>query len=89
LLHPSGGAIDPLEWLELREWRNWQTRQVEGLVVAIPCRFKSCFPHSLLDLEDLFHRGAKGPRNPQRQRRSIAIGLQGNDRLPRYADAVS
>ena len=28
-----------------REWRNWQTRQVEGLVVAIPCRFKSCFPH--------------------------------------------
>ena len=27
-----------------REWRNWQTRQVEGLVVVIPCRFKSCFP---------------------------------------------
>ena len=31
----------------LREWRNWQTRQVEGLVVVIPCRFKSCFPHFL------------------------------------------
>jgi hypothetical protein len=30
---------------EPREWRNWQTRQLEGLVVVIPCRFKSCFPH--------------------------------------------
>ena len=28
-----------------REWRNWQTHQLEGLAVAIPCRFKSCFPH--------------------------------------------
>src|SRR6185436_13473627 len=27
------------------EWRNWQTHQLEGLAVAIPCRFKSCLRH--------------------------------------------
>ena len=31
-----------------REWWNWQTRQLEGLVLAIACRFKSCFPQFLL-----------------------------------------
>ena len=28
------------------EWRNWQTRQVEGLVIARSCRFKSCLRQS-------------------------------------------
>ncbi len=23
-------------------WRNWQTRQLEGLVLARECRFNSC-----------------------------------------------
>jgi hypothetical protein len=32
----------------MREWWNWQTRQLEGLVLAIACRFKSCFPQSSL-----------------------------------------
>src|SRR5205814_1586662 len=31
----------------LRSWRNWQTHQLEGLAVAIPCRFKPCRPHSV------------------------------------------
>ena len=28
-----------------RKWRNWQTHQLEGLAVAIPCRFESYLPH--------------------------------------------
>ena len=28
----------------MRVWRNWQTRQIQVLV-ATPCRFKSCHPH--------------------------------------------
>ncbi len=30
----------------MRSWRNWQTRQVEGLVPAMACWFKSSRPHS-------------------------------------------
>ena len=29
----------------MRSWRNWQTRQVEGLVPAMACWFKSSRPH--------------------------------------------
>ena len=29
----------------LREWRNWQTRMIQGHVFVRTCRFKSCFPH--------------------------------------------
>ena len=29
----------------LRQWRNWQTHQLEGLAVAIPWRFESSLPH--------------------------------------------
>ena len=52
-----GGNLDWLgKWLRLsfglptnsREWRNWQTHQLEGLAVAIPCRFKSCLAHFFL-----------------------------------------
>ena len=28
-----------------RIWRNRQTRQLEGLVGATSCKFKSCYPH--------------------------------------------
>ena len=42
-LPPLGGTIA----LQTRKWRNWQTHQLEGLAVAIPCRFKSYLPHIL------------------------------------------
>ena len=29
----------------VRQWRNWQTHQLEGLTVAIPWRFESSLPH--------------------------------------------
>ncbi len=29
----------------VRRWRNWQTRQLEGLVGATPWRFESSSPH--------------------------------------------
>lgn len=31
----------------MRSWGNWQTRQVEGLVRAILCQFKSDRPHQI------------------------------------------
>ena len=31
--------------LNMRIWRNWQTRMVQVHVKAISCRFKSCYPH--------------------------------------------
>ena len=31
--------------VEMRIWRNRQTRQIQVLVVAIPCVFKSHYPH--------------------------------------------
>ena len=34
-----------VEEVHLPEWRNWQTRQVEGLVAFGSCRFKSCLRH--------------------------------------------
>ncbi len=34
-----------VEEVRLPEWRNWQTRQVEGLVAFGSCRFKSCLRH--------------------------------------------
>jgi hypothetical protein len=36
----------------LRQWRNWQTHQLEGLAVAIPWRFESSLPHQLNFLDD-------------------------------------
>ncbi len=33
------------EKLNMRIWRNWQTRMVQVHVKAISCRFKSCYPH--------------------------------------------
>ena len=34
-----------LQKLNMRIWRNWQTRMVQVHVKAISCRFKSCYPH--------------------------------------------
>ena len=31
----------------VRQWRNWQTHQLEGLAGAIPWRFESSLPHQL------------------------------------------
>ena len=36
--------------LNMRVWRNWQTRKIQVLVEATLYRFKSCYPH---------HAGAK------------------------------
>jgi hypothetical protein len=58
-LHPSldrsskSPRLNPLSRLTmrrlpLRAWRNWQTRQVEGLVAARSWRFESSRPHHLL-----------------------------------------
>src|SRR5260221_8654212 len=32
-------------------WRNWYTRNVEVVVLARECRFKSCHLHKLFELE--------------------------------------
>ena len=32
--------------VNMRKWRNWQTRRLQMPVVAIPCGFKSRLPHS-------------------------------------------
>src|SRR6266853_6937114 len=37
----------------LRQWRNWQTHQLEGLAVAIPWRFESSLPHHFHVLKNL------------------------------------
>ena len=29
----------------MQMWWNWQTRKIQVLMVAIPCRFKSCHLH--------------------------------------------
>ena len=31
----------------VREWRNWQTHQLEGLAGAILCEFKSRLAHQI------------------------------------------
>ena len=31
--------------LNMRVWRNWQTRKIQVLMIARLCRFKSCHPH--------------------------------------------
>ena len=31
--------------VNMRKWRNWQTRRLQVPVVAIPCGFKSRLPH--------------------------------------------
>ena len=33
--------------VNMRKWRNWQTRRLQVPVVAIPCGFKSRLPHFL------------------------------------------
>ena len=38
------------------EWRNWQTRQLEGLVAFGQCRFKSCLRHFLPRENRINHR---------------------------------
>src|SRR5713101_5777023 len=40
----------------LRQWRNWQTHQLEGLAVAIPWRFESSLPHHLQTLHHFLPR---------------------------------
>ena len=32
-------------FINMRIWRNWQTRMVQVHVRATSCRFKSCYPH--------------------------------------------
>ena len=34
--------------IHVRGWWNWQTRQLEGLLGAISCRFNSCPAHQTL-----------------------------------------
>ena len=34
----------------MRIWRNWQTRQIQVLIAARLCRFKSCYPHQFKGL---------------------------------------
>ena len=35
----------------MRVWRNWQTRQLQVLVFARRCRFKSCYPHQQFQVQ--------------------------------------
>ena len=43
------------EKLNMRIWRNWQTRMVQVHMNANSCRFKSCYPHhEKLDFIGLF-----------------------------------
>ena len=31
--------------LQMRVWRNWQTRKIQVLITARLCRFNPCYPH--------------------------------------------
>ncbi len=37
------------------KWRNWQTRQVQGLVVASPCGFKSRLRHQKISVRVIIY----------------------------------
>lgn len=43
--NPSPSTIFISSQANMREWWNWQTRQIQVLVVLILCRFKSCLSH--------------------------------------------
>ena len=40
--------------LNMRVWRNWQTRKIQVLVEATLYRFKSCYPHQNRKIRTLF-----------------------------------
>ena len=37
--------------INMRVWRNWQTRKIQVLIVARLCKFNSCHPHQKKDLQ--------------------------------------
>ena len=39
--------------LNMRIWRNWQTRQIQVLIGATRCRFNSCYPHQTVQIRTL------------------------------------
>lgn len=45
---PTGCRFKPCyPRLDMRSWRNWETRSLEVAVVEIPCGFESHRPHQI------------------------------------------
>ena len=52
--------IHPCPPLNMREWRNWQTRMIQVHVYVRTCRFKSCFPHQQQIIRTTYSSSEKG-----------------------------
>ena len=56
-----------------RMWRNWQTRQIQVLMGATSCRFKSCYPHQTRIIRTLT--GSRSSYFLIRQAERVSLGV--------------